>query len=93
MSTQVKETSSHLFDYLALALIIAGIGLFYSLHINIWFKWAIVLVSITGAVESSKTVLLLLDTLNSKLVIVFPPGDINVLGEYVKLSCIETSLP
>jgi hypothetical protein len=57
------------------------------------FLYVNITVSITAAVESSKTVLLLLDTLNSKLLIVLPPGDVSVLGEYVKLSVIETSLP
>ena len=52
MSTQVKENPSHLFDYLAIAILIAGIGLFYSLHINIWFKWAIVLASTAGAIAT-----------------------------------------
>ena len=52
MSTQVKETPSQFFDYLPLVIIVAGLGLFYSLHINIWLKWAIVLVSIAGALAS-----------------------------------------
>jgi hypothetical protein len=57
------------------------------------FLYVNITVSITVAVESSKAVLLLLETPNSKLVIVFPPGDSIRLGEYMKLSVIETSLP
>lgn len=52
MNAQAKESPSHLFDYLAIVIIIAGIGLFYTLHINIWFKWGIVLLSIAGAIAT-----------------------------------------
>ena len=52
MNTQTKNTKNHAFDYLAIFLVIIGIGLFYSLHINIWFKWGIVLLSLVGALAT-----------------------------------------
>lgn len=41
-----KNKGSHLFDYLAVAMVIAGVVLFYTLNINIWLKWGIVLFSV-----------------------------------------------
>ena len=52
MSTQAKEAPSHIFDYLAIFIIVAGIGLFYSLNINIWLKWGVVLLAVAGAIAT-----------------------------------------
>lgn len=41
-----EKSSGHLFDYLAVIIVIAGLVLFYTLSINIWLKWGIVLVSL-----------------------------------------------
>ncbi len=53
MNTPVKTNEfkkpSHIFDYLAVTLVILGIALYYVLPINIWFKWSIVLLSVAGA--------------------------------------------
>lgn len=52
MSTTIKAESkakNHIFDYMAICIIIAGLILFYTLHINIWFKWSIVTLTILAA--------------------------------------------
>ncbi|MCC2625757.1 MAG: secE [Burkholderiales bacterium] len=50
MNTTVKtaevKKNHHIFDYLAVIIIIAGISLYYTLKINIWLKWGIVSASI-----------------------------------------------
>jgi len=48
----VAKKPSHLFDYLAVVIVIVGIGLFYKLQINIWFKWGIVLLAVAGAIAT-----------------------------------------
>ena len=52
MNAQTKNTSGHIFDYLAVFIIIIGVGLFYYLNINIWFKWGIILLSVVGAIAA-----------------------------------------
>lgn len=56
MGVQVKtnneKNNGHIFNYLAIVFIIAGISLFYTLHLNIWFKWGIVLLSIMAAIAT-----------------------------------------
>lgn len=47
-TVEVKKTN-HIFDYLAVIIIIAGISLYYILKINIWFKWSIVAASLIAA--------------------------------------------
>lgn len=53
MSTPAKtveaKSPNHMFDYLAGIIIIAGIGLYYILKINIWLKWGIIATSIVIA--------------------------------------------
>lgn len=49
--TEAKHGSS-VFDYIAIVIIIAGIALFYTLHINIWLKWGIVLLSVVLAITT-----------------------------------------
>lgn len=44
-----EKSSGHLFDYLALLVVIAGLVLFYVLNINIWLKWGIVVVTLAAA--------------------------------------------
>ncbi|MFN8769249.1 MAG: preprotein translocase subunit SecE [Neisseriaceae bacterium] len=44
-----KSSPSHMFDYLSLVLVIAGLVLFYVLKINVWLKWGIVLISVAIA--------------------------------------------
>lgn len=46
--TKIQEVkkSSHLLDYLAVVVIIAGLSLFYILKINLWLKWGIILLSL-----------------------------------------------
>jgi|APCry1669189534_1035231.scaffolds.fasta_scaffold169191_1 preprotein translocase subunit SecE len=48
MNAQTKDNSkiNHIFDYVAALIIVAGIGLFYYLTINVWLKWGIVFASI-----------------------------------------------
>lgn len=45
-----KNGTSHLFDYLAVILVIAGLGLFYALKINLWLKWGIVFIAVLAAI-------------------------------------------
>lgn len=56
MNTPVKtvETNkaNHLFDYLAIVIIIAGIALFYTLKINIWLRWGIVVATILASLAT-----------------------------------------
>lgn len=52
LKTIENKKPSHMFDYLAILIIIVGVGLFYKLQINIWFKWAIVLLAIAGAIAT-----------------------------------------
>lgn len=40
---------NHVFDYLSLIVLATGLVLFYTLSINLWFKWAIVLVAVVVA--------------------------------------------
>jgi len=40
---------SHVFDYLSLLVLIAGLVLFYVLKINLWLKWSIVLVAVVSS--------------------------------------------
>lgn len=47
--TVEAKKPSHLFDYLAVIIVIAGISLFYILKINIWLKWGIVATSVIAA--------------------------------------------
>ncbi len=53
MSAPIKQNEvkkpSHIFDYLSLILVIAGLTLFYVLKINIWLKWGIVVISLAIA--------------------------------------------
>lgn len=52
MSTSIKteaKAKNHIFNYVAIFIIIAGLILFYTLHINIWFKWSIVIITILAA--------------------------------------------
>jgi len=44
-----SKNSNHIFDYLSLIVLIAGLTLFYVLKINIWLKWGIVLVAVVVA--------------------------------------------
>jgi preprotein translocase subunit SecE len=50
MNTTVKTVEAkknhHIFDYLAIIIVIAGISLYYTLKINIWLKWGIVSASV-----------------------------------------------
>ena len=52
MNAQAKESPSNIFNYVAIFIVVAGLGLFYSLHINIWFRWAIVLLSVAGGIAT-----------------------------------------
>lgn len=54
MSVQAtkQNSPSRIFDYLAVLIVIIGIGLFYTLSINIWFRWGIVLLSIAGGLAT-----------------------------------------
>jgi len=53
MNTTVKTVEAkkpnHIFDYLAVIVIIGGISLYYTLKINIWFKWGIIAASLALA--------------------------------------------
>lgn len=53
MNSTVKSVEAkkpnHIFDYLAVIMIIGGISLYYTLQINIWLKWGIVAASIVVA--------------------------------------------
>ena len=51
-SVQESKKNNHLFDYVALAILIFGIVLFYYLKINIWFKWSIVLLSLVLSIST-----------------------------------------
>ena len=44
--TNSTSENSHLYDYLSIIILIIGLGLFYYLKINIWFKWLIVFLSL-----------------------------------------------
>ncbi len=56
MNAPVKQTEEktssnhHIFDYLAIILVVVGVTLFYILKINIWLKWGVVILSIIAAV-------------------------------------------
>ncbi len=54
MPTKTVETKkpNHIFDYVAALVVVLGVGLFYTLKINIWFKWGIVLLAIAGAIAT-----------------------------------------
>ena len=57
MSTAIKTSdekhlSSGIFNYIAIAIVIAGIALFYILKINIWLKWGIVLLSVVAGIAT-----------------------------------------
>jgi preprotein translocase subunit SecE len=53
MNAQTKDNSSnHIFDYVAALIVVAGIGLFYYLTINVWLKWGIVFASIIIALAT-----------------------------------------
>ncbi len=41
-----EQKTNHLFDYLAALVVIVGIVLFYTLKINLWVKWGIVLLAV-----------------------------------------------
>ena len=47
--TAEEKKPSHIFDYLAVVLIIAGISLFYVLKLNIWLKWGVIAASLVAA--------------------------------------------
>ncbi|HMT03280.1 MAG TPA: hypothetical protein PKD00_08255 [Burkholderiales bacterium] len=47
---EAHKKPSHIFDYIALLIVAGGISLFYVLKINMWLKWGIVLLSLTGAI-------------------------------------------
>ena len=47
--SKIKANNSHVFDYVIIGLVIAGITLFYTLHINIWLKWSIVIVTVLAS--------------------------------------------
>ncbi|MFN7094054.1 MAG: preprotein translocase subunit SecE [Burkholderiales bacterium] len=49
VKTTGTKTASHLFNYLAIVIVLLGLGLFYALKINIWLKWGIVLLSLAAA--------------------------------------------
>ena len=46
----VQKMNSNTFTYLAIAVVVIGVALFYSLNINIWFRWGVVLFSVAGAI-------------------------------------------
>lgn len=56
MNTTVKKTAvkttnnSNLFDYIAALIVAIGIALYYTLKINIAFKWTIVVTSVIAAI-------------------------------------------
>lgn len=45
---QIKQPRA-VFNYLALILLLLGIGLFYGLQLNIWLKWGIFVLSIAAS--------------------------------------------
>jgi preprotein translocase subunit SecE len=49
VKTAIDQKPSHIFDYLALIIIIAGISLFYILKLNIWLKWGVIAASLVAA--------------------------------------------
>ena len=51
MAQQKQELSRQIFNYLSVISVIVGIGLFYTLQINIWLKWSIVILSIIIAIS------------------------------------------
>lgn len=52
IKTAETKQGGSVFDYVSVAIIIAGIALFYILHINIWLKWGIVLLSVVAAITT-----------------------------------------
>src|SRR3990167_5405483 len=55
MNVQVKsieKKDSGIFNYLAVAIVIAGITLFYVLKIDIWLRWGIVFFSVVLAITT-----------------------------------------
>lgn len=57
MATSIKTTDTNpkgsaVFNYVSGILIIAGISLFYTLHLNIWLRWGIVLLSTVAAIAT-----------------------------------------
>jgi len=54
MNTTVKKVevkeASHVFDYVAALVIAVGIALYYTLKINIWLKWGIVVGSVATSI-------------------------------------------
>lgn len=47
-SVEAKKPN-HVFDYLAVIIIIAGVSLYYTLKISLWLKWGIVVASVIAA--------------------------------------------
>lgn len=47
-----NHKNSHLFDYIAILILITGLGLFYYLKINLWFKWGIVFASLILSIST-----------------------------------------
>lgn len=55
MATNLKSNDESpkgytVFNYISGALVIAGISLFYTLHLSLWLKWCIVLLSVVAAI-------------------------------------------
>lgn len=53
MNTPVRtdelKQPSRIFNYLAVLLLILGLGLFYGLHINDWLRWGLFVLSLVAA--------------------------------------------
>lgn len=49
LKTEEVKHPHGIFNYLSLFLLLLGIGLFYSLTINIWLKWLIFIISLIAA--------------------------------------------
>lgn len=52
MTTNDKSTSKNntILNYIPALFIVAGISLFYSLHLDLWMRWSIVFVTILAAI-------------------------------------------
>ena len=47
--TEVIKQPSVLFNYIAILLLVLGLGLFYGLHLNGWLRWGIFLLSLVAS--------------------------------------------
>jgi preprotein translocase subunit SecE len=56
MNTPVKteeiKQPSAAFNYIAIGLLVLGLGLFYGLQLNIWLKWSVFIVCLAAAVTT-----------------------------------------